>query len=86
MEVYTIIKSKAQFVMLDEPFSHVMPLHIDKLKELLLIEKQNKGFIITDHMYRQIMDVSDNLYVLKEGKTYLTKTSEDIERLGYARF
>ena len=86
VEVYVIIKSNAQFVMLDEPFSHVMPLHIEKLKELLHTEKQYKGFLITDHMYRQIIDASDNLYLLTEGKIHLTSTTEDIERLGYARF
>ncbi|KQC00291.1 ATP-binding cassette domain-containing protein [Pedobacter sp. Hv1] len=86
VEVYVIIKSNAQFVMLDEPFSHVMPLHIEKLKALLHTEKQHKGFLITDHMYRQIIDASDQLYLLTEGKIHLTSTTEDIERLGYARF
>lgn len=86
VEVYVTIKSKAQFVMLDEPFSHVMPLHIEKLKTLLEIEKQHKGFLITDHMYHQIITTSDNLYVLTEGKIHLTKSTEDIEKLGYVRF
>ena len=86
VEVYVIIKSKSQFVMLDEPFSHVMPLHIEKLKTLLDTEKQHKGFLITDHMYHQIINTSDNIYVLTEGKTHLTKGTEDIEKLGYARF
>jgi len=85
IEVYVIIKSKSQFSMLDEPFSHVMPLHVETIKELLMVEKLNKGFLITDHMYRQFIDICDNLYVLTEGKTHLTKTIDDIERLGYAR-
>lgn len=85
IEVYVIIKSKSQFSMLDEPFSHVMPLHVETIKELLATEKLNKGFLITDHMYRQFLDICDNLYVLTEGKTHLTKTIDDIERIGYAR-
>jgi hypothetical protein len=36
-------------------------------------------------MYRYILDISDNLYVLSNGKTHLTKDIIDIERLGYAR-
>ena len=39
VEVYVIIKSNSQFSMLDEPFSHLMPLQIEKVKELLEIEK-----------------------------------------------
>jgi len=86
VEVYTIIKSKAKFSMLDEPFSHIMPLHIDTIKEMLQAEKSNKGFLITDHMYHQIIDVCDPIYVVANGKVHLTKNTDDIERLGYVRF
>lgn len=85
IEVYVIIKSKSQFSMLDEPFSHISPIQIEKIIEILKIDKSKKGFLITDHMYRYILDISDNLYVLSNGKTHLTKDIIDIERLGYAR-
>ena len=85
IEVYVIIKSKSQFSMLDEPFSHLMPLQIEKVNELLKIEKLRKGFLITDHMFRSVTEISDNIYVLTDGKTHLTKGITDIERLGYAR-
>jgi ABC-type lipopolysaccharide export system ATPase subunit len=71
--------------MLDEPFTHLSPLQIEKIKELLLEEKENKGLLITDHMYRQVLDVCDNLYVLSNGKMHLTKSFADIETLGYAK-
>jgi len=85
-EVYLLIKSKTQFTMLDEPFSHVMPLHLQQLSILITREKQHKGFIITDHLYKHITDISDNIYVLKDGKTHHIKTMEEIEELGYAKF
>jgi ABC-type lipopolysaccharide export system ATPase subunit len=85
VEVYVIIKSKSQFSMLDEPFSHIEPMQIEKIKEILILEKQNKGFIITDHFYKQIITICDNLYVLTKGKLHLTNSLEDIETLGYAR-
>jgi ABC-type multidrug transport system ATPase subunit len=86
VEVYLIIKSKSRFTILDEPFSHIMPLHLEKIKDLLLKEKANKGFFITDHMYQAVIDISDQTYVLKDGKTHLTHSTDDIEWLGYARF
>lgn len=58
---------------------------MDKIKEILNEEKQSKGILVTDHMYKQITDISDSLYVLNDGKTHLTKSINDIERLGYAR-
>ncbi len=86
IEVYVIVKSKSQFVLLDEPFTHLNPLQIEKVKELLKEEKANKGLLITDHMYRHIIDIYDSLYVLSNGQTYLTKTVAGIETFGYARF
>ena len=85
IELYVIIKKKSQFAMLDEPFTHLNPLQIEKVKELLGEEKNNKGFLVTDHMFKHITEVSTDLYVLVNGKTHLTKTEADIEILGYAR-
>lgn len=85
IEVYVIVKSKSQFSMLDEPFSHLMPLQIEKVNDLLKIEKSKKGFLITDHLFRNVTEISDNLYVLTDGKTHLTKDITDVEKLGYAR-
>ena len=86
VEIYLIVSSKTKFCLLDEPFTHVMPLHIDSIKNLILREKKNKGIIITDHLYRHIIDICDDLYVINDGKTYLTNSIQDIETLGYATF
>lgn len=85
IEIYIILVSQTKFCMLDEPFSAVMPIYIDSIKKLILREKDNKGIIITDHMYKHIIDICDDLYVINNGKTYLTKSIEDIETLGYAQ-
>ncbi len=85
IEVYVIVKSATMFAMLDEPFSHLMPLHAEKLKEIILSEKNNKGFLITDHVYKHVTDICDNLYVLTNGKTHFVQNIADIEKLGYAR-
>lgn len=71
--------------MLDEPFTHLNPIQIKKVKELLLEEKQNKGILVTDHMFKHIVDISDCLYVLTNARTQLTKSADDVEKLGYAR-
>ena len=85
IELYVIVKSKSCFAMLDEPFTHLSPIQIEKVKELLLEEKTNKGLLITDHMYNPVLDICDSLYVLSDGKAHLTKSHDDIETLGYAR-
>jgi len=85
VEIYLIIASNTKFCLLDEPFSHVMPVHIDSIKKLIVREKKNKGFLITDHLYKYITDICDNLYVINDGKTYLTNSLQDIETLGYTK-
>jgi ABC-type lipopolysaccharide export system ATPase subunit len=85
IEIYLIIKSPTQFVMLDEPFTHIMPNHIDIIQDIIIKEKENKGFLITDHMYQSIFNISDSLYVLKDGKTHFAKTIHDIKGLGYIK-
>ena len=85
VELYLILKSPVQFVMLDEPFTHLNPIQIDKVKALIVAEKKNKGLLITDHMFQNVVDLSDRLYVLTNGQTYLTKSVQDIEMMGYAR-
>ena len=85
VELYVIVKSVSHFALLDEPFTHLNPVQIEKVKELLLEEKINKGFVITDHMYQHVTAICDSLYVLANGKTHLTKSADDTVRLGYTR-
>jgi ABC-type multidrug transport system ATPase subunit len=85
LEIYIIAKAPSLFAMLDEPFTHLNPIQIEKIKEFLLEEKTNKGFLITDHMYNHLLDISDTVYLLRNGKTHLTKSVTDLDELGYVR-
>lgn len=85
VELYLIVKAISHFAMLDEPFTHLNPIQIEKAKELLLEEKEHKGLLVTDHMYKHIVEFCDHLYVLTDGKAHLTKSIADIETFGYAR-
>lgn len=85
VEVFVIIKAKSQFSILDEPFSHLTPIQIEKIMELIQHEKLNKGFIITDHLYQNLLDISDAIYLLNNGRTILINEMDDLEKLGYAR-
>jgi ABC-type multidrug transport system ATPase subunit len=84
IHLYLILRSPARFALLDEPFTHLMPLQIEKVKDMLLEEKERKGLLITDHLFHEVATVSDHLYVLTAGKTQPAKNSRDIETLGYA--
>lgn len=85
VESYILIKSSSKFVLLDEPFSHLTPLLVENIKELIIEEKENKGFLITDHLYHHIADINDDLYLLRDGKTHLIKNIQEIAFLGYIK-
>lgn len=82
-EVLLILKGNHPFCILDEPFSGLMPIHVEKLKGILTDAKRNKGIIITDHLHRDIREIADDLYVLTNGKTYKVKEEEQLLELGY---
>jgi ABC-type multidrug transport system ATPase subunit len=79
IEIYLILKCSSKIVLLDEPFSHIAPLYIDIIKDLIDKEKQQKAIIITDHMYRHIISVSDTLYLLKNGYTKIINNPKELE-------
>lgn len=83
LEVLLVLLSKHPFCILDEPFSGLAPIQIEKLKETIKKMKTEKGIIITDHLHRHIRDLADELYVLSNGKTYRISEDEQLIKLGY---
>ncbi|OSY88540.1 ABC transporter ATP-binding protein [Tenacibaculum holothuriorum] len=83
IETYIILTSDSKIVLLDEPFSYLAPLYISKLKEILSREKQNKMIIITDHFYKEIIEVSDSLYLLKDGWSKLIESPKELIHHNY---
>ena len=83
VEIYSVLKADTQFVMLDEPFSQIMPLHVSKIKSLISNARESKGILITDHLYQHIIDLSDSLYVVDNETIYLTREMSDLAKHGY---
>lgn len=83
LEIYAILVSRSTFCALDEPFSQVMPLHIEVIEHLIEREKKNKGILITDHLYQHVINLCDDLYVLRDGKTNYLSTVEDLSDYEY---
>ncbi|HEY4208705.1 MAG TPA: ATP-binding cassette domain-containing protein [Puia sp.] len=73
INIYVISRSQSQFILLDEPFTLLSPIQAEKVKSILVEEKQKKGILITDHLYRHIWDISDEVYSLENGRTSITR-------------
>ncbi|MEW4924557.1 ABC transporter ATP-binding protein [Algibacter sp. 2305UL17-15] len=83
IETYIILKSDKKIIFLDEPFSHLAPLHIETIKTIISEEKQRKVIVITDHMFRHIVAISDSIYLLKNGCTKLIDELSELEDYRY---
>ena len=78
-----IIYSSSPFCILDEPFSGLEPLQVERVLQILQEEKRLKGFIITDHLHKSIRSIADDLYVLANATTYKIVNDEQLLELGY---
>lgn len=83
VETYLILMSKADILLLDEPFIHLSPIYIEKFREIILREGPGKAIVITDHLYQHIIDLADDLYFLTNGCTQLIKDPMELENLKY---
>ena len=83
VEIYTILASKSLFCLLDEPFTHIMPVHIETVKQLIEREKLKKGVILIDHLYQNVIDICNRIYIIENGKTNKVLSDADFYRFGY---
>jgi ABC-type lipopolysaccharide export system ATPase subunit len=83
IEIYIIVESSAKFALLDEPFTFLNPIQIETVKSYIQLKKISKGIVITDHLYKHVLEISNTNYVLVNGKTHVMNQFSDIERLGY---
>lgn len=78
-----ILLTNSRFTLLDEPFSQLMPLHVERLQQLIKSCSRHKGIVLTDHVYRPLLAVSDHLYLMRDGKSIYIRDEEDLVTHGY---
>ena len=83
VEMYLVLMSDSEFCILDEPFSNISPNCIEKMQILIQQQKQTKGIIVSDHLYEAIIEVTDDLFLLRDGYTFPIKERADLIKHGY---
>lgn len=82
-EVLLVLRSRADFCLLDEPFTGLTPVFIDRVKQVFTRAKDSKGLVITDHLHRHVVEISGRLYLLANGQTYHVTNVDQLVSLGY---
>jgi ABC-type multidrug transport system ATPase subunit len=83
LEVKLMLNIDTLFVLLDEPFNGISPLQIDLVKNMIRDKSLKKGIILTDHDYRNVLDVASRYYLLFDGGLRSVKTKQDLVDWGY---
>ena len=83
IETYLTIDSNKKITLLDEPFSFIAPVYVERIKQLIKVKSKNKVIILTDHFYREIIEMSDSVYLLKEGRSRQIHSETDLKTMGY---
>lgn len=85
LEIKLILSNPSKFVLLDEPYNGLSPIMIEKVNDLIIENSKSKGIIITDHNYENVILVSNQLILMKSGKTYHLKDKNELIEKGYLR-
>ena len=83
LEILLIIHSNARYILIDEPFNGIAPIYKEDIKNLIREHSKNKGFIITDHDYRNILDVATRIVLIHDGGTKQIKNEDELKHWGY---
>lgn len=83
LEIMLLLNQDVKFVLMDEPFSGMEPLYKERIAELIKAYRNTKGFIITDHDYRNIISTSTQLILLTNGVCKHIQSLDQLESLNY---
>lgn len=79
VELFVVLYSNCHFILLDEPFRGLSPLLVEEFSNRLKLESKNKGIILTDHYYRDVLKLSDRNYILNNGRLRSFKNLDEIK-------
>ena len=90
-EILKVLLRGAKLLILDEPTAVLTPQETDELfEQLLLLKKNDHTIIFISHKIREVMQICDNITVLRAGRTVgsipvANATEEDISRFMVGR-
>lgn len=78
VEIIKALYRKAEIIIFDEPTAVLTPQEIDELGAMLTkLKKEGKTIIIITHKLQEVIDFSDRVTVLRQGKIVGTVTTKD---------
>jgi len=82
-EIILIAQLPHKVMIFDEPFSMLDPIEQELISELLKHMKSDKSIIITDHYYRNVLNITDQNILIADGKSHKINSLMELRQLGY---
>jgi len=80
LEIARSLITEPKLIMLDEPFAGIDPKTVAEIQDQIrsLVETYNIGILLTDHQFRETLEVTDRTYVIREGRVFAYGDREQI--------
>ena len=84
-EILRSILLDSKYILLDEPFAGVDPISVEEIIKILKKFKKNLGIFISDHNFRDVINVCDEIILLNQGKLLLQGTPNQVKNNSIAK-
>ena len=78
-EILRSILLDSRYILLDEPFAGVDPISVEEIIKILKKFKKNLGIFISDHNFRDVINVCDEIILLNQGELLLQGTPNQVK-------
>jgi len=78
-EILRAILLDAKCILLDEPFAGVDPISVEEIIKILKELKENLTIFISDHNFRDVMKVCDEIILMNQGEILLNGPPEIVQ-------
>ncbi len=80
LEIARSLINDPKMIMLDEPFAGIDPKTVAEIQDQIraLVEQYNIGILLTDHQFRETLEVTDRCYVISDGRVFAYGNREQI--------
>ena len=85
VEILTLLYADSDFVLLDEPFSYLSPVLVEKLIPHIVDQAKLKGIVLTDHQYQTVWSTANRYYVLYQGNLREIYEVDELALYGYIK-
>src|SRR3954447_17902074 len=80
LEIARSLITDPKLIMLDEPFAGIDPKTVNEIQDQIrnLAIKFNLGILLTDHNFRETIEVTDRSYLIREGRVFASGTPAEV--------